>query len=71
MVNSVAFSPDGTKVLTGSDDGTAKSWDAATGALIQTFTATEDSAVHSVAFSPDGMNVLAGSTDGTTRLWLE
>ena len=36
-VNSVAFSPDGTQVLTGSDDNTAKLWDSETGKLVRTF----------------------------------
>ena len=33
-VHSVAFSPDGTRVVSGSEDETAKIWDAATGALV-------------------------------------
>ena len=36
-VNSVAFSPDGARVLSGSDDSTLKLWDAATGELLRTF----------------------------------
>jgi len=67
-VTSVAFSPDGTKVLTGSGDCTAKLWDAATGACIRTFTGHTDS-VYSVAFSPDGSKVLTGSVDNTAKLW--
>ena len=67
-VNSVAFSPDGTKVLTGRDDKTARLWDAATGSCIRTFTG-HTSRVFSVAFSPDGTKVLTGSWDKTARLW--
>ena len=36
-VNSVAFSPDGARVLSGSVDNTVKLWDAATGELLRSF----------------------------------
>jgi WD40 repeat protein len=66
-VNAVAFSPDGARVLSGSDDKTIKLWDVATGALLRTFAGHSDR-VTSVAFSPDGTHVLSGSWDGT-KLW--
>jgi WD40 repeat protein len=52
-VNSVAFSPDGKQVVSGSDDQTVRLWDAATGAALQTLKG-HTSLVRSVAFSPDG-----------------
>jgi len=67
-VNSAVFSPDGSTVLTGSSDHTARLWDMATGAHIRTFTGHADD-VDSVAFSPDGTMVLTGSLDRTARLW--
>ena len=67
-VCSVAFSPDGTKALTGSTDDTAKLWNVATGACLRTFTGPAY-AVYSVAFSPDGTKVLTGSNDKTAKLW--
>ncbi|MDW8079616.1 MAG: hypothetical protein RMJ16_12090, partial [Thermoguttaceae bacterium] len=67
-VECVAFSPDGSKILTGSGDGTARLWDAATGRELRTFQGHTHSVI-SVAFSPDGSKVLTGSADGTARLW--
>jgi hypothetical protein len=68
IVYSVAFSPDGKLVASGSDDETVRLWDAATGALLQTLKG-HSSRVYSVAFSPDGKLVASGSSDKTVRLW--
>jgi WD40 repeat protein len=67
-VRAVAFSPDGTRVLTGSRDNTARLWDAATGAAVAILAGHTD-AVRAVAFSPDGKRVLTDSSDSTARLW--
>jgi WD40 repeat protein len=67
-VLSVAFSPDGTRLLSGGGDGTVKLWDAATGRLLRTFE-RHSSPVHSVAFFPDGARALSGSHDGTLKVW--
>ncbi|MHC4534640.1 MAG: GLUG motif-containing protein, partial [Planctomycetota bacterium] len=71
-VLTVAFSPDGMRVLTGSFDDTAKLWDAETGQEIRTFGGHTGS-VYSVAFSPDGTRILTGSADWTAnwtaKLW--
>jgi WD40 repeat protein len=67
-VSSVAFSPDGTQVVSGSHDMTVRLWDAATGAALQTLEGHSDW-VTSVAFSPDGTQVVSGSLDMTVRLW--
>ncbi|RYP82099.1 hypothetical protein DL770_005663 [Monosporascus sp. CRB-9-2] len=67
-VNSVAFSPDGSRVASGSDDKTVKVWDAATGACLSTL-AGHDGSVSSVAFSPDGSRVASGSWDKTVKVW--
>jgi WD40 repeat protein len=67
-VVSVAFSPDGSKIVSGSADKTIRLWHASTGQTIRTFTG-HTSTVSSVAFSPDGSKIVSGSWDDTIRLW--
>jgi len=66
-VTTVAFSPDGKHIVSGSADNTARVWDAETGMEIAKMTHSAD--VSSVAFSPDGKYVVSGSRDSTARVW--
>ncbi|MDX2256123.1 MAG: hypothetical protein NW214_11450 [Pseudanabaenaceae cyanobacterium bins.39] len=68
IVNSVAFSPDGKSIVSGSDDKTLRLWDLQGNQIGQPFQGHEDS-VWSVAFSPDGKSIVSGSSDNTLRLW--
>jgi hypothetical protein len=67
-VNSVAFSPDGTRVLAGGYDRTAKVWDARTGTPLLDLKG-HARGVSSVAFSPDGTRIATSSDDGTAKVW--
>jgi len=64
----VAFSPDGTQLLSGSIDHTLKLWDTRSGQLLRTYTG-HSLGVGAVAFSPDGTQLLSGSIDHTLKLW--
>jgi WD40 repeat protein len=66
-VKSVAYSPDGQTLASGSYDQT-KLWDVKTGKLLQTLKGHSGS-VKSVAYSPDGQTVASGSDDNTIKLW--
>src|SRR5919199_281175 len=67
-VNAVDVSRDGRYVLTGSDDKTARLWDAQSGQELREFIGS--SQLSAVAFSPDGAEVLTGGFgDRIVRLW--
>jgi WD40 repeat protein len=65
---SVAYSPDGQTLASGSLDNTIKLWNVNTGNLLQTLKGHSE-LVNSVAYSPDGQTVASGSLDKTIKLW--
>ena len=67
-VTSAMFSPPGIRIVTGSDDGTARLWDTATGHELKILRGHEDE-VWSAVFNADGTRILTASKDGTARLW--
>jgi WD40 repeat protein len=84
-VSSVAFNPDGNRILTGSRDSTARIWDAETGHLILSTPMPQrpsgllsavlstlrqrPAGVFSVAFSPDGSRIATGDEYGLAKVW--
>ncbi|KIJ26367.1 hypothetical protein M422DRAFT_272569 [Sphaerobolus stellatus SS14] len=68
-INSVSFSPDREKVVSGSSDQTIRIWNAHTGELVSGPFQGHTGRVSSVAFSPDGERVVSGSDDQTIRIW--
>jgi hypothetical protein len=68
FVHSVAYSPDGQTLASGSMDKTIKLWNVNTGNLLQTLTG-HSGLVNSVAYSPDGQTLVSGSMDKTIKLW--
>ncbi len=67
-INSVAISPDGTKIISGSQDKTIKIWNLDTGKLLDTLKGHFES-INSVAISPDGTKIISGSQDKTIKIW--
>lgn len=68
-VTSVAFSPDGTRVVTGSEDGAAFVWRLDSVGSEPLVLRGSDDPITSVAFSPDGTRIVTGSEDGAARMW--
>jgi WD40 repeat protein len=67
-VLSAEFSPNGSKIVTGSLDKTAKIWNAQTGALEYTLWGHTES-VFSAEFSPDGSKIVTASNGKTAKIW--
>ncbi|KAK0736245.1 hypothetical protein B0T21DRAFT_440488 [Apiosordaria backusii] len=67
-VSSVAFLPNGQRLVSGSYNHTVKIWDPTLGQCLQTLEG-HSNMVRSVAFSPDGQRLASGSYDRTVKIW--
>jgi tRNA A-37 threonylcarbamoyl transferase component Bud32 len=67
-ISSASFSPDGARLVTTSYEGTARVWDAKTGAEALTLKG-HTGHLESASFSPDGSRVVTASEDKTARVW--
>ncbi|KAF7968877.1 hypothetical protein HWV62_29152 [Athelia sp. TMB] len=68
-VYAVAFSPDGGRIASASEDQSVRVWDAETGALIAAPFEGHTNSVKSVAFSPDGQWIASASYDKSVCVW--
>jgi WD40 repeat protein len=67
-ITSVVFSPDGSQLVTGSDNNTVRLWSVASGKLVKVLTGNS-ARFSSVAFHPNGKQVASCLHDNTVRIW--
>jgi tetratricopeptide (TPR) repeat protein len=68
IVETAAFSPDGRRIVTASDDGTVRIREAATGHEVLVLNG-HAGYVESAVFAPEGRRIVTASFDGTSRIW--
>ena len=64
-----SFTPDGQRIVSGSDDGTLLQWDANSGQVIGAPMLGHQGRVNCLAISSDGRKVISGSVDYSLKIW--
>lgn len=67
-VTALIFSPDGSKLASGSQDKSVRIWDIESGKLLKTLSGHKGM-ILDLGFSPDGAYLVSGAIDGTARVW--
>jgi glucose repression regulatory protein TUP1 len=67
-IRSVAFSPDGKLLATGSEDKIIRLWNLERRAIVKKLEG-HTSEIYSLAFTPDGKDIISGSGDKSARIW--
>jgi WD40 repeat protein/tRNA A-37 threonylcarbamoyl transferase component Bud32 len=67
-VQGLAWSPEGKRIASASDDRTVQVWEAADGGNVYTYRGHSDH-VYAVAWSPEGTRIVSGSRDATVQVW--
>ena len=68
-VNSIAFSPDGRSLVSGSDDGSVRIWSIRDGSSKELTMTDDANGFYSVVFSPDGRYIAAGDRKNSLWIW--
>jgi WD40 repeat protein len=69
VVDSVSFSPNGLRLVSGSRDGSLRVWDLHHPGAPPTLLQGHAGEIRLVAFAPDSVHLASAGTDGTVRLW--
>ena len=67
-ISDMSYSPDGLRIVSGSEDGTVRVLDAASGASLAVLSGHKSGFTY-VSYSPDGTRIVSGSCDNTVRVW--
>lgn len=67
-VSKCSFNGQSTKILTASNDATARIWDANTGKCLQTLSGHDDE-IFSATFNYESDTIITGSKDNTCVVW--